>query len=1451
METVPLWRQYLAGATSDSPNALSDNPDLAAYYNAQARAAGLGLENTEGLREPGLFLRAVSAIQTPRAGIYAGLRGVYDAASGRGFDASDFASRFERARTEGEGFGSTGPLVAGPDAGRVERVSKLIASGVLDIGLDPLTYVTLGTGTVGKAALGGIARASGTRGSREAALAAAEQGSKEVGDLLRVQAATEATEKLARRKLEFGTRTQRENIDSVLESSNIFDLASERIADVISTARVAGTARTVRQTLAKELKEVGLENADEVALRVTRSLDPEFRGGVRLSAPFSRAGIDLTPGGGTVLDQVGLGGAADAANRARLAARARLRREGGILGQIGGESNEAYGTLVRTLSQVSDPFELLTTPGAITATEVAKLQAAQTVKRQARSAFLRAADNRVSQAASSISRLIAQGRSEADVREVLRAAYHRDGLDETLSRLGLSAEDDLVKDLISGAQNIRDVSTDVATLRGLDPDPGYVPNIVSTEGLEYLRRTYPRAWGRVGASDPTMGRVAFEDIVAELDPSEDIVRITRSRKSIPEINRMMRERDHDFDFFLEDPMEIVAAQVRREGTRLETEAFVNALQREGLIVRSPVTATQSPLIARQRLVGTLDTLRTEAENLVSANRSALPDADAQLQETKMAFDRAVAAGNASRAEAKTRLDASRVSLDAARKDVSAANREIRSAERRLARAASEGDIKQRDKLRRQVAKLKSQRDEKLRLRDELDMTVNEDARLMAEADAAIKSARIERIAAQSDAIDKWITGTGDARVTALRNTLVGASDNQIAAMEQAIEAATNLATRKTMANNAARLRDDLTKIYQRKTGLERETSEQVRQAFSAIENLESRIEAAVGVNRTLAERTKQINTVLEETGNWEEVSLLFGELVRDFKNAGASLNTTRTAAGGVRSARAGQRAAQQRDAQSELIRTLGLRSPQDLPGVTKYPQSFEQWLTADWLSDTMNSMYRIGGSAQNVRTLLSPYVDPYMRLFKTWATLGRGPGYHVRNWVGGMVNNWLIGVRGSAVPVAFRMTSAIAKAQKEINEKVLRNEIPAGTAEQAFRDAVRQELRAQFKDASGRPTTVGGDWGDLLPEKVVEDFFAEGIQYARTNELIERNASRAAAASRGDSGADRFANFVESPLAEGLGWIGFNARVAETSEIGMRMSAFLEGYARFDGDRQAAGLFAKAAHFDYQDLTDAEKALKFVVPFYTWTRYNLPFQMRQAVNNPGSINRLEIIANNLRTAFEDPNGEGILPEWMERRRGFESTLSYRGNKIGFMVESPQIDLYNLFANDSRWQPVRMEELFESSNPLFKTAYEAFTGRDTRSGAEVDYTRSVRNLVPPLGLGMRLAGATEPDRDRIVTSWLSTALGIPAGTLTEGSVRNEARQRVQRISEDVNAAVAPFLQEGEELDTRWLTQMSQEGKQPAEIVSLLSQGYGRVGGPKLPERRGQGTALSVLKNYMGG
>lgn len=158
-----------------------------------------------------------------------------------------------------------------------------------------------------------------------------------------------------------------------------------------------------------------------------------------------------------------------------------------------------------------------------------------------------------------------------------------------------------------------------------------------------------------------------------------------------------------------------------------------------------------------------------------------------------------------------------------------------------------------------------------------------------------------------------------------------------------------------------------------------------------------------------------------------------------------------------------------------------------------------------------------------------------------------------------------------------------------------------------------------------------------------------------------------------------------------------------------------------------AAFKVKQAHFDYEDLTEFEqKVMKNIFPFYTWTRKNIPYQVKQIAAEPGRYSAFPKLAQEMAyIANEDPNTP--VPDYVAS--GFGIPL---GGANYYMPQFGVSDLTPLQGPGQAWQ-----RGVSMVNPALKIPAEIATGKSLFSGADISPENHPR--VPVTGLGETVAG----------------------------------------------------------------------------------------------------------------
>ena len=490
---------------------------------------------------------------------------------------------------------------------------------------------------------------------------------------------------------------------------------------------------------------------------------------------------------------------------------------------------------------------------------------------------------------------------------------------------------------------------------------------------------------------------------------------------------------------------------------------------------------------------------------------------------------------------------------------------------------------------------------------------------------------------------------------------------------------------------------------------------------------------------------------------------------------------------------------------------------------------------------------------------------PYYTSMKAWMTMGRGYGYTARNMIGSMYNAWLADVqlrhfKESAAMIAARR-SAREAADKEI---IARRTLPQEMTEEIWDDIFYKKFeealtsksgifggyskaRANFLIRSYRAFTdndfggraAGGRVrGEILDSSKYDPTFYGPVPGYESSRLYPGRTTRELTAGQ---------RVMEASVNNA--WMRHVTRVNEGMEDYLRFAAFMRGtdiYGLDDGGL-AAGLYVRGTQFDYADLSNFErKVMKNIVPFYTWTRYNVPLQIRSVWMEPGKVNRLLRFHEEVLKAWtgEDREKEGDLPEWLRRRGGWMTTMTtplsdpetrlgqifgFKEDPIAAFIESPLSDLGMLFnATINPLQLMNMDEVVNNLNPLLgKTAYEALTGRSYTSGRELRaeapepprwsalvpglrsttpegervyderVANTLRNLAPPFAQVERLLAPIAGDermRRRWTTTLGSQLAAIPLYTVDPNQQAFAMNQRSERLNEQLRQAIPGYRDE---------------------------------------------------------
>ena len=234
------------------------------------------------------------------------------------------------------------------------------------------------------------------------------------------------------------------------------------------------------------------------------------------------------------------------------------------------------------------------------------------------------------------------------------------------------------------------------------------------------------------------------------------------------------------------------------------------------------------------------------------------------------------------------------------------------------------------------------------------------------------------------------------------------------------------------------------------------------------------------------------------------------------------------------------------------------------------------------------------------------FLNLYDKVLGFWkgSVTGWFPSFHTRNTIGGMFNNWIAGVKS---PALYLQADQIARGVEGTITPKLGTKYTYGQI---------RELASKL-GAIGQPGYL-----DVMKE-------------------VEK-----------DIGKGPVSKLMDLPK-----------NAMEVVENRLRLPLFVDRLIKGDAPEQAAKQVFQF-HFDYapEALTGFEKnVMKRVMPFYRWTRGNIPLQLEQMAKQPGKYAAIGKLLGNLQSDKQKAKDEfAALPPYM--REGLPVRL---GEKNGF------------------------------------------------------------------------------------------------------------------------------------------------------------------------------------------
>ena len=310
------------------------------------------------------------------------------------------------------------------------------------------------------------------------------------------------------------------------------------------------------------------------------------------------------------------------------------------------------------------------------------------------------------------------------------------------------------------------------------------------------------------------------------------------------------------------------------------------------------------------------------------------------------------------------------------------------------------------------------------------------------------------------------------------------------------------------------------------------------------------------------------------------------------------------------------------------------------------------------------------------------------------------PGFVNRNIFGAFFNAWLDGVNLNEIVRSAKMTHEVANYARNKQVSVLK----AAKALEAG-DPNRWKNYVELLEMGVRG---GGQAVNAVELQI-------GLRQARNLEFLIGQ-------------RDRTGRLVPGGKQYNVSWKAWSPRFAPYQAV-RSVNSWVEDVVRlgvgmdtmrWGGTADDALARIAKTQFDYDELTGFErKWMRRFFPFYTWTRKNVPYQLKQLGAHPEKYNRLLSAKRNLELGTEE---EGVVPDYFLNPFGVRLPFGFRGATV---YSAPDIPFQDLF----RYDPFQQKEgqgwkygikqtaqnLLSMSSPVVKAPLETAFGKQVFSG----------------------------------------------------------------------------------------------------------------------------------------
>lgn len=333
----------------------------------------------------------------------------------------------------------------------------------------------------------------------------------------------------------------------------------------------------------------------------------------------------------------------------------------------------------------------------------------------------------------------------------------------------------------------------------------------------------------------------------------------------------------------------------------------------------------------------------------------------------------------------------------------------------------------------------------------------------------------------------------------------------------------------------------------------------------------------------------------------------------------------------------------------------------------------------------LSAAQQIDAGVQQTQNLIQAF-------YKVWkpAVTGMRFAYHARNLGSSQFNNFLNLGMEMFKPSVQKNAALVALFGRGSNHVVdpMMQKVAAQTITINGRKWTIPELHKAMVENSAMNTFM------LTDAATLSDSILKDVDAAISGGLFKRAVSLAAP-------QHMAANFLKM-------WAGAGKIAGNTIEEYVRATNFIANLSRGLSPADAAQMVNKY-HFDYQDLTKTEQALKQnFIPFYTWMRKNMPMQFESFLNDPRPYETLYRGTQEGSNVYDMDYSQ--VPQYVQENMGIPIGTNEQGRIRILDAGLPVSDL------STGWK-----DIVTGLGPIVKAAIELTTNQNLLTGAPIDRT----------------------------------------------------------------------------------------------------------------------------------